>query len=83
VKTKKTIPIIKEVMKAMVDTYLKHGVSVVVKQISKQEGIQLLKELAEKHSAAFFAYRMSAPKDIRWERVKERTQLMMEIEQLP
>jgi predicted kinase len=79
----KTIPVIKEVMKVMIDKYLEHGVSVVVEQITKQEGIKLLKEIAEKHDARFFAYRMCSPKDVRWERVKERTREMMGVEKLP
>lgn len=78
----KTIPIIKDVMAVMIDKYLEHGVSVVVEQITKQDGIQSLKDIADKHGARFFAYRMSAPKDVRWERVQERTRLMMEVEKL-
>lgn len=79
----KTIPIIKNVMKAMIDTYLEHGVSVIVEQITKQEGIEVLKEIALKHDARFHAYRMTLPKDVRWERVKERTREMMGVEELP
>ena len=79
----KTIPIIKQVMKVMIDKYLEHGVSVVVEQVTRQEGIELLKEIAEKHNAAFFAYRMNAPRDVRWERVQERTRQMMEVDILP
>lgn len=79
----KTIPVIKEVMKVMIDKYLELGVSVVVEQITKQDGIKKLKEIAEKHNATFLAYRMSAPKDVRWQRVQERTRQMMEMEKLP
>tara|TARA_B100001989_G_scaffold250773_1_gene228539 strand:+ start:2011 stop:2547 length:537 start_codon:yes stop_codon:yes gene_type:complete len=77
-----TISVIKEVMAVMIEKYLEHGVSVVVEQITKQEGIHSLKDIADKHGARFFAYRMSAPKDVRWERVKERTRLMMKVETL-
>jgi predicted kinase len=79
----KTIPVIKDVMKVMIDKYLEHGVSVVVEQITKQEGIEALHTIAEKQHARFYAYRMSAPKDVRWERVKERTREMMDLESLP
>lgn len=79
----KTIPIIKDVMGAMIDKYLEHNVSVVVEQITKQEGIKVLEGIAQKHNAKFFAYRVNAPKDVRWERVKERTREMMGIEKLP
>ncbi len=79
----KTIPIIKDVMSVMIDKYLEHGVSVVVEQITRQDGIQSLKDIADKHGARFFAYRMSAPKDVRFERVKERTRQMMGVEILP
>jgi len=79
----KTIPVIKDVMAVMIDKYLEHGVSVVVEQITKQEGIEKLKQIADKYEANFFAYRMSASKEERWKRVKERTRQMMEVEQLP
>jgi len=79
----KTIPIIKDVMAVMIDKYLECGVSVVVEQVSKQDGIEKLKQIAEKRNAPFFAYRMTAAKATRWERVKERTRQMMEIEELP
>jgi len=78
-----TIPIIKDVMSVMIETYLEHGVSVIVEQITKQEGIEALKEVALKHGARFHAYRLTAPKDVRWERVNERTRDMMEAEALP
>lgn len=78
-----TIPIIKAVMAAMIDTYLAHGVSVIVEQISKQEGIERLQRIAETHQAHFAAYRLTAPKAVRWERVQARTREMMVVETLP
>jgi len=72
-----TLHVIREVMKAMVDKYLEHGVSVVLEQISKAEGAEMLLEIATKHNANFYPYRLTAPKDLRWERVQERTKGMI------
>lgn len=81
--SEKTIPIIKDVMSAMIDKYLEHDVSVIVEQIAKQDGIERIKQIADKYDARFLAYRLNASKEIRWERVKERTRQMMDVEQLP
>lgn len=79
----KTLNTIREVMRAMIETYLKNGVSVVVEQITKADGAQLLKEIAERNNATFYGYRLTAPKEIRWDRVLERTKGMMEVTVLP
>lgn len=79
----KTLRVIREVMRAMIDTYLEHGVSVVVEQINKAEGIEILKNIAEKHGAKFYAYRLAAPEDSRLRRVHERTKEMMGTAELP
>lgn len=78
-----TIPVVKAVMRAMIDTYLAHDVSVVVELIAKQDGIAAIKDIADKQNARFFAYRLSASKDVRWERVQERTREMMGVAELP
>ena len=70
-------------MKAMIDTYLEHGVSGIVEHITKSEGIEVLRELAEKREAKFYAYRLVAPKDMRLNRVHERTKEMMWVQELP
>lgn len=79
----KTLNTIREVMRAMIETYLKNDVSVVVEQITKTDGAQLLKEIAERNGASFYGYRLTAPKEIRWNRVLERTKGMMEVTELP
>ncbi len=79
----KTLPVIREVMKVMIDKYLELDTSVIVEQIAKADGIEILKGIAARHGAKFFAYRLSAPKEVRMERVKERTRGMMEIPELP
>lgn len=79
----KTIPIIKEVMLAMIGTYLKHGVSVIVEQVTKVEGIQQLQACADQHGASCFLFRMQAPKTVRWQRVVERTREMMNVAEMP
>ncbi len=79
----KTLTVIREVMKTMIDTYLKHGVSVVVEQITKAEGVDALKSIAETHGAKFYAYRLTAPKELRLKRVHERTKEMMGVTELP
>jgi len=78
-----TLHVIREVMKAMVDKYLEHGVSVVLEQISKKDSVSVLEEIAIKHNASFYPYRLTAPKDLRWERVQERTKGMMDVDVLP
>lgn len=79
----KTLAVVREVMKAMIDTYLKNGVSVVVEQITKSEGVEVLRSIAEKYGVKFYPYRLTAPKDIRLNRVHERTKEMMEVSELP
>jgi len=79
----KTLTVIREVMKAMVDKYLELGVSVIVELITKADGIDSFRSIALKHSASFFAYRLSAPKEIRMKRVCERTKEMTDGEELP
>ncbi len=80
---KNALKIIREVMEVMIDKYLENGVSVVVEQINKTEGVELLKTVAERHGAKFYAYRLNAPKEIRWIRVQDRTKQMMEVDTLP
>jgi len=79
----KTLNTIREVMRAMIETYLKNDVSVVVEQITKADGAHLLKEITERNGATFHGYRLTAPKEIRWNRVLERTKCMMEVSELP
>src|ERR1035437_7202222 len=79
----KTLEVIREIMKVMVDKYLELGVSVIVEVITKADSIESFRSIALKHNASFFAYRLSAPKEIRMERVCERTKEMMGVEELP
>lgn len=81
--SKETLHVIREVMKVMVDKYLEHGVSVVLEQISKADSVAILTEVANRHEADFYPYRLTAPKELRWERVQERTRGMMEVDVLP
>lgn len=80
---KQTLTVIREVMRVMIDKYLEHGVSVIVEQITKADGVDVLRGIAEKHGAKFYGYRLTAPKDIRLNRVFERTKEMMGITELP
>lgn len=79
----KTLVVLKDVMGAMIDKYLEHGVSVVVELVTKADGVEMLKQIAEKHNAKFYGYRLSAREDKRRTRVNERTKEMMSIEELP
>jgi predicted kinase len=79
----KSLSVTREVMRVMIDKYLELGVSVIVEQVSKAEGVQVLKGLAEQHGAVFFAYRLDAPKNIRFDRVCDRTKEMMDVSELP
>lgn len=72
----KTLGIIREVIKVMIDKYLELGVSVIVEQITKANGAEALKNVAEKYNANFYAYRLTAPEDVRLKRVVERTNQM-------
>lgn len=78
-----SLSVTREVMRVMINKYLELGISVVVEQVSKAEGLQALKDLAEKNHARFFAYRLDAPKEIRFARVCERTKEMMGVLELP
>jgi predicted kinase len=78
-----SLSVTREVMRVMIEKYLELEVSVIVEQVSKAEGIQTLKDLAEKNHARFFAYRLDAPKEIRFARVCERTKEMMGVLELP
>ncbi len=75
--------VIRAVMAAMIDTYLANGVSVIVEQVTTAEGLEKLKDIAEKRDAKFFAYRLSAPKDTRKVRVAERTKIDIGVSELP
>lgn len=78
-----TLRIIREVMFVMIDKYLENGVSVIVEQITKSEGAHLLKAAVEKHGGVFYGYRLTADRELRWNRVKERTRQLMETDALP
>ncbi len=78
-----TLTVIREVMRVMIDTYLKFGVSVIVEQITRAEGVALLRKIAEQHGATFSAYRLTAPKAVRLKRVHERTREMLGVPALP
>ncbi|MEI8062349.1 MAG: AAA family ATPase [bacterium] len=78
-----TLIVLKDVMGAMVDKYLEHRVSVIVELVTKAQGVEMLRNIAEKHGAKFYAYRLTAPKDHRQARVHERTKEMMGVTELP
>lgn len=75
--------VIREVMRAMIDTYLTHGVSVIVEQITTADGVGILQAIADTHDAHFYAYRLTAPTDLRLARVHARTREMMNVTELP
>ena len=77
------LSVVREVMKTMCDTYLKLGISVIVECVSKAEGMRMFETVARAHGANFYSYRLTAPKDVRWERVLERTLIMMDTNMIP
>ncbi len=79
---KNTLVILRDVMGAMIDTYLQHKVSVIVELVTGAEGIEILKKIAEKHGAQFFGFRLNAHKDSREKRVHERTKEMLGVTEL-
>lgn len=78
-----TLSVIREVMRVMIDKYLELGVSVVVEKITKVEGARLLHDIADKYGAKFYAFRLSAPRELRLRRVQDRTKEMMGVTELP
>lgn len=63
----------KLVVNAMADEYLKNNISVIIEQGMGSEEIKKLKEVADKHKADFFVYRLEAPHEVLDQRVIERT----------
>ena len=80
--SEKDLTITRAVIHTMINTYLEHGVSVIVEQITKKDGVEALRETAVKHGAQFYGYRLTAPEHIRFERVKDRTKEMMGVAEL-
>ncbi len=79
----KTLAVVREVMRAMIEKYLENGVSVVLEQITSTDGVNTLKQIAETHNVDFYVFRLTAPKDIRLQRVYDRTKEMMAVSELP
>jgi len=79
----KSLSITREVMRAIIDKYLERGISVIVESMSKTDGAEDLRRMAQKHGATFNAFRLTAPADLRLARVHERTREMMAINELP
>lgn len=77
-----TLLVLRDVIGAMIDKYLQHNVSVIVEIVTKADGIEKLKSIAEKNGAKFFAYRLTAPKDSRERRVHERTKEVLAVDEL-
>lgn len=63
----------RNVVNAMIKEYLKNNISVVVDQNMDTEEVEKLKEIADENKIDFFLYRIDAPRDIRTQRVAERT----------
>lgn len=78
-----TLVVLKDVMASMVDKYLEHGVSVIIELVTKADGIEMLRQIAQKHSAKFHGYRLSALEGTRRTRVYERTKEMIGVTELP
>ncbi len=58
---------------AMADEYIKNGISVIAEKNMDSEEVEKFKKIAEKHNVDFFLYRVEAHKEIRRERIVERT----------
>ncbi len=79
----KTLAIVRDVMWVMIEKYLEHGISVIVEQITSTDGILPLIQVAVAHGAEFHAFRLTAQKEVRLQRVYERTKEMMKVSELP
>ena len=78
-----SLSLTRDVMHAMIDKYLEHGVGVIVELMTRTEDAEDLLGMAHKHGATFNAFRLTAPADLRLARVHERTREMMAINELP
>lgn len=79
---KDTLKVLKDVMGAMIDAYLEHGVSVIVEIVTTADGIEILRKIADRHNAVFYSYRLTAPKGSRLKRVHERTKEVLGVTEL-
>jgi predicted kinase len=68
--------IVREVVAAMANEYLKHGISVIVEQGMRKEKIEELKRIAKKHRASYHFYQLEAPKALLFKRIQERPRLI-------
>ncbi len=68
-----TLKIIRDVILSMANTYLQNGVSIIVEQISSSKDLINLKELSTRHNSSLYAFRLTAPQDLRLKRVLERS----------
>jgi predicted kinase len=77
-----SLSLTRDVMHAMINKYLEHGVGVIVELITRSEDAEYLLAMAHKYGATFNAFRLTAPADLRLARVHERTREMMAINEL-
>ncbi len=67
--------IVRSVVTAMAEEYLKQGISVIIEQGMRKERIDALKKIAGKHHARFLAYQLTGPKAVLIGRVHQRPHL--------
>jgi predicted kinase len=72
-----------EVIIILAEEYLKRGINVIVEWAMKEERSHQFKNIAENYGARYFVFQLSAPKELLLDRVKERTQLLLEVDTLP
>lgn len=60
------------VVMVMAGEYLRQGISVILEQGMKKEQIAVYKKLAKRHKAKYFIFRLSASKEVLFERVRKR-----------
>jgi len=68
-----------KVILAMVDEYLKSGISVITEWVMKKERVQFFMKIAKKNGARFFAYEFDAPKHLLIKRINQRHQKSKEL----
>ena len=61
------------VVMAMAQTYLSHGVSVILEEAMKKEQVKAYQKLAMAKKAKFMIYRLDAPKNLLFKRAQKRT----------
>ena len=84
-KDHKYTKITQKVIHAMVNEYLKSGVSVITEWVMRKERVEHFIKIAKKNNVRFFTYELDAPKHLLIKRIKQRhfKQIRQKSEEFP